>query len=407
MKLIFLLVLILSTRAHALEGITKLESLIYEKNLDYQAQVNSVESKQTLSKSGYSGFYPTLNAVGGWEQNKTDDLTVTQKGYLGYLEGRANLFRGLKDRALADQGDIDAKFSRLDLELKKRDLRLQLTDVVSDMIYLHGLQEVLQEELKVTLSQRQMAAKKVSAGLTGSVDNLELDLRENEIEIEIKQIDQLHSENHQKLVKLFGEDIKDSELDQVSFSEVTKIAAFSKEMRYENSLSVQKAELLKSKYESEKSEAKSDFLPSLDLTYSVGRLTPSEDTPTKFNESKYGIVLTVPLFSGFDTYYKSKSATQQIAAADKLRYQAQIDMESEFKILKNKIDEKISLNSINNKKLNIAQKYFELTLGEYRRGVKNSPDLVGATDRLFSSKKKKFELLKDLEVLKIKLENIY
>ena len=407
MKPVFLLLLILSTSARALEGIASLESLIYKKNLDYQAQINFVESKQALSKSGYSGFYPTLNAVGGYGQNKTDDLAVIQKGYLGYLEGRANLFRGFKDQALADQKNIDAKLSALDLEFKKRDLRLQLTEVVSDMIYLHGLQDVLQEELKVTLSQRQMAAKKVSAGLTGSVDNLELDLRENEIEIEIKQIDQLHSENHQKLVKLFGEDLKDSELDQVSFSEVSKIATVSKEMRSENSLSVQKAELLKSKYESEKSEAKSDFLPSLDLTYSVGRLTPSEESPTKFNESKYGIVLTVPLFSGLETYYKSKSATQQIAAADKLRYQAQIDVDSEFKILKSKIDEKILLNSINNKKLNIAQKYFELTLGEYRRGIKNSPDLVSATDRLFSSKKKKFELLKDLEILKIKLENIY
>ena len=53
-----------------------------------------------------------------------------------------------------------------------------------------------------------------------------------------------------------------------------------------------------------------------------------------------------------------------------------------------------------------AQKYFELTLAEYRRGTKNSPDLVGATDRLFSTKKKTFELIKDLEILKTKLETL-
>ena len=62
---------------------------------------------------------------------------------------------------------------------------------------------------------------------------------------------------------------------------------------------------------------------------------------------------------------------------------------------------------INDKKLVNSQKYFDLTLGEYKRGIKNSPDLVGATDRLFLAKKKKYELLKELEALKVKIENIF
>jgi hypothetical protein len=45
-------------------------------------------------------------------------------------------------------------------------------------------------------------------------------------------------------------------------------------------------------------------------------------------------------------------------------------------------------------------------VNEYKRGVKNSPDLVGATERWFSSQKRKYELLKELELAKIKLENL-
>ena len=81
-------------------------------------------------------------------------------------------------------------------------------------------------------------------------------------------------------------------------------------------------------------------------------------------------------------------------------------MTSDFNILKNKIAKLSELYKLNEIKYTNSQKYFDLTLAEYKRGVKNSPDLVGATERLFSSKKKKYEMLKDLEILKAKLENL-
>lgn len=64
-------------------------------------------------------------------------------------------------------------------------------------------------------------------------------------------------------------------------------------------------------------------------------------------------------------------------------------------------------NLINEKRLVSAKKYYELTLSEYRRGIKNSPDLVDATERWFESKKKKYEIKKDLEVIRSKLAAFY
>ena len=405
--MILLLTLMVGAYSHALEGVAPIEASIYQKNLNYRSQFDLIEANKSLLSSGYAGYYPTLSAVGGWQQNRTDEFSERQKGYLGYLEGRINLFKGFKDQASLGQKNIDLKLSQIDLELQRRELRLQLTEVISDMIYLHQSLVVLQEELKATQSQRQMVAKKVSAGLTGSVDNYELDLRENEIEIEIKQIDQLHFENHQRLIKIFGEDMNDAELDKVTFSSIAQLKMVSNAMTIENNPTFQKAELLKNRYEYQKKEIRSDYLPSLDFAYILGRLTPSEDTPLKFNEYKYGIILTIPLFSGFDTHYKNKAAIQQLSAAEKLRNQSRIEVDSELKTLNKKLSELVALYTINEKKLINSQKYFELTLGEYRRGIKNSPDLVNATDRLFSTKKRRFELLKELEILKVKIENIY
>jgi outer membrane protein len=394
------------TRAFALVGTDELSKNLYQKNQEILSLEKNVESKEALSRSSTSVYYPTLNAVGGWGQNKTDDLATTQKGYFGYAEGKLNLFRGFKDQSISDQKEIDLKISQLDLESKKRELRLELIEVSSDMILLHKFQSILDEEYKITQTQKQMAAKKVAAGLTGPVDNLEFDLRENEIQIEQKQINQKHLEAHQKFVKLYGEDVSDSVIEKIDFSQFENLVQPSIQFNAENSLDFQKAKLNENRAQLERKEAKSDYLPTLDFTYSVGRITPSEVTPAQFNESKYAVQLTIPLFSGFETYYKSKSAFSNESALEKMKHQKRNDVESEFNVLKTKMTELSSLFQINEKKLSSSQKYFDLTLAEYRRGVKNSPDLVSATERLFSAKKKKYEILKELEISKVKIENL-
>ena len=390
--------------ANALVGINELTQSLYQKNQEISSLEKNVESKEALSGSSDSAYYPTLNAVGGYGQNKTDDLAATQKGYLGYVEGKLNLFRGFKDQSISNQRDIDTQISKLELESKKRELRKDLTEVASSMVYLHKLQSILEEEYKVTQTQRQMAAKKVAAGLTGPVDNLEFELRESEIQIEQKQINQQHQEAHQKLVKLYGEGIDDSALEKIDFSGADKLGLVPNHVSIENTIDYKKSQLAQLRSEFEKKEIKSDYLPSLDFAYGIGRLTPADDVPIKFNESRYAIQLTIPLFSGFETYYKAKAASLSVQSAEKLKIQKSNEVNSDFNTLKTKISELSSLFEINEKKILNSKNYFDLTLAEYRRGVKNSPDLVNATERLFSSKKKKYEILKELEISKVKIE---
>lgn len=404
-KSFFVFLMLFGPIANALVGTDSLASKLSEKNQELSALKQQIESKEALYNSSRSGFYPTLNAVGGWAQFKTDEFSI-QRGYIGYIEGRYNLFNGFKDHSVLNQKEADLKLAKIELELKQKELRLTLTEVASDMILLHKLQNILDEEYNTTQIQNKMAAKKVAAGLTGPVDSLEFNLRESEIQIEKNRVDQLHKEAHQKLIKLYGEDLPDSELNQISFSNIEELVNQTKKFSLENNLEYQKSELNVSKAQLERKEVRADFIPKVDFIINVGRLTPSENTPTQFNESKYALTLTLPLFSGFDTFNKTKSAGFQVASAEKLKIQKTNDVQSDFNILKNKAIELTELYKINESKLVNSQKYFDLTLGEYKRGIKNSPDLVTATDRLFSSKKKKYEILKELELLKVKIDNI-
>lgn len=401
-----ILVILLSSSANALVGTDNLTSKLFAKSPELASLNQQLESKEALYSSGRSGFYPAFSAVGGWAENKTDELAVTQKGYIGYIEGRYNLFNGFKDQSLLNQGEIEYKLMKLEVEAKQRELKTVLTEIASDMILLHQYQVILGEEYEITQEQKQMAAKKVAAGLTGSIDSLEFNLRESELQIERNQIDRLHNEAHQNLIKLFGEDITDQDLSVIEFSSVDNLSFQNKKLALENTLESQKARLNILRAEYEKSQRRAEFLPKLDLTLNVGRLTPSEKTPTQFNESKYGITLTLPLFSGLDTYYKVKASKYKLAAAEKNKTQMQNDVTVEFNVLKGRASELIQLYRINESKIINSKKYFDMTLVEYKRGVKNSPDLVGATERQFSAKKKKFEILKELELLKVKAENL-
>lgn len=396
----------LSLRAYALEGADTFEKKLLESNQDYLSLQNQIDAKEALTQSTRSGFYPTLNAVAGYGRNRTDDIVAEEKGYIGYLEGRLNLFRGFKDQVIQDRNAADISLSKLDLETKKRDLHYQVSEAISNMILLHKLQIILNEEFKVTQSQKQMASRKVAAGLTGSVDNLEFDLRESEIQLEKRQIDQQHEQTHQLLGKIFGQDILDADLEKLEFSSLEKLLIVPAQMKIEDSLDYQKVDLSDQRARMEYKEYKADFLPSVDFIYSAGRLTPSDESPLKLNESKYALLITIPLFSGFDSYSRLKSSSFLSSSTEKLKRQRRIDVTADFAIAKTKMNELGALYQINESKLALSQKYFDLTLSEYKRGVKNSPDLVTATERLFSCKKRHYELLKELELIKVKIENL-
>lgn len=380
----------------------ELENKLFENNQEIKALESQALAQENLKKSFYSSYLPSLNAIGGWAKNKTDD--DDQKGPVGYLQGSANLFSGFRDQSNIEIEDQKLALSRLNLEAQKRKIREELTEVITSMIGLHRLEKILGEEFKVTQIQKQMASKKVSAGLTSTVDNLEFDLRESEIQIQRRSIVQSHEEAHQKLNALFNEEIKDEDLSSIDFLTPEELKKNLNVLNFENHPLIQKSQIERAIAELEKRSVNSEFYPKLDLSYSFGRLTPTE-TDFKYNESQVDLLITIPLFSGLETVYKRKSAISLVSSKERELAQVGLNTKSAFDRLKTKFSQLTDLYQINEKKLVYAEKYYNLTLSEYKRGVKNSPDLVGATERFFDSKKKKVELHKELELVRVQLIN--
>jgi len=379
-----------------------LESRLISSNQELKSLQQDISAQESLKKSAYSPFLPSLNAVGGLAEIKTDE--DRDQGQVGYLQGTANLFSGFSDRAAFDIQTQKHELARLNYEIGLRKTKEELTEVLTSMIGIHQLEKILDEEFKITQTQKQMAARKVGAGLTSQVDNYEFDLRESEIEIQRRNIVREHETVHQKLNALFDQEIQDKELESLKFGTTGTLAQDVNLTSFERHPLVLKAKLEEQIAQSEKTSVTSEYLPRIDINYSFGRLTPTEDR-VKYNESEVALLVTIPLFSGFETYHKRKAAVASVAAKEHEKNQVFLNIKSQFEQLKIRAKELIELYQIIERKVASAEKYYGLTLAEYKRGVKNSPDLVGATERYFDSKKKKIEIQKELELVQVQLNN--
>lgn len=400
----FILNLILSFKVYALTGTEEILNLVENKNEEISGLQKQIESKQALEKTSISGYLPTLSATGSWKKNSLNTLSDSENGYSGYLEGRWNLFRGFKDRTMSRSYEVEVQILKNELEIKKRKVKLEVLKILSEMIELHQLKVLVREENSTNEIQKKMAQKKVKAGLTSQVDILEFELRESEISLEEKEINLRHEEAHQNFFKLTGQSLEDNDIEKISFSPISFFSISKSKSPIDQNPEFKKANLALLKSDLDIDEVRSDFYPSLDLIYDFGHITPTESDAFKFNETKYGVQLTIPLFSGLDTSYKIKSISLLAQASQKNRNQVLNNINADYEKLMSQLNEYSLVYKINSKKILNNKKYYSLTLDEYRRGIKNSPDLIGATERLFTTQKKHIEIQRQLETIKAQID---
>jgi outer membrane protein len=94
-----------------------------------------------------------------------------------------------------------------------------------------------------------------------------------------------------------------------------------------------------------------------------------------------------------------KEAAADFERAAFRRREIEAHMENEFSELRFLHDQ------VHDAEANIAraERYYKLTQSEYARGVKNSPDVLGASEKLFDSRLKRIELIREFQVAKAHL----
>lgn len=392
-----------SAVAQTSPGLSQLQKQLTENNNELRASHAKMEAQKAQTRSTFGALLPELSATAGYAKEKT--LHDNDDGYVGYLNGSWNLFRGGQDWQSRQISQRESTIAELDHEITSRRLHRELGEAYYKALLNSQFISFDTEKLQFLKNQRAMAAKKINAGLTSNVDAIELDLEESTLSAEI--------ETHKTDLRISLDELKTLVNSEAPVTTVFAKESFPRLSKADFSVtdlsrnpSIMKQSSLEENARLRRRQSIAEFLPTVDLNAQYGRIIPQYDDPLQGHESRVSLLMTWTFFSGFESWNKSKSANSlersEAFAKSNLAQQLQTQVQS----LGNKASELLQLQQLLEKRQALTQKYYDLTLSEYRRGVKNSSDLANATNSLFDNKTRLIEVQKELAILKLKFDEL-
>lgn len=395
---------------HPNEGKVAISQLIEE------AEQNSLEIKQTEENlnslksklsSQYGKLSPKISVEGGPQSTKYDD----EKSNATALYGKAewNLYNGGSDKAVMDLSKSEIEIQEKRLKSLKNKVKKEVSKIYYELQFILESISLKQKALELNSQQMKIAKAKNSSGFTTSSDVLEFDLRDSTLQSDLVLLNQQLDQKSRDLDVLLSRknqtapEIVKGHLVRETFT-LNRDELLIKIQENNDQLLLSKIELQLA--EKEKRQAKSQFLPKLDLEARYGKLANDEKV---FNDKdNYSVMLkfNVPLFSGFEDYNSVKSVSAKVASSQMAIDQKSISLSAE---LDSSLAEIKALNArldLEEKNLERSEKYYKLTLDEYRRGVKNSPDMVGASERLLEARIRNLEYRRDLMLARAKIQEL-
>lgn len=378
-----------------------------EKNPEILEAQKSLEQTSARHSQSKSAFYPELGLEGGIESYKSTNESLSNS--FGYVFGRYNLYRGGRDRLTLLARSKEEALSSFEISKTKSRISRDVSAQYYALIYLQEAIRVKEEALKLNKSQIQMAEKRARAGITSRADVLEFELREAMLNSDISLLSQDRDESMRELNRLLSRSVDSGKL--LVQGELTYEHIKDKESDVLDIALKERADLRENAKDHEVAVlnykiTRSEWLPKIDAEVSYGTLdrrsrvldqTPSWDAQIKVN---------IPLFSGLNSYYGRNIQALEVERLDvrdfKIRKNIKTQIESAYARIK-AIETRVDLEE---KNLERAQQYYKITLSEYQRGVKNSPDLAGAAERLSDSKLRALELRKEFHLANLRLAEV-
>ncbi|AFY01866.1 TolC family protein [Bdellovibrio bacteriovorus] len=394
--------LFFSLPAMAESSLSTLKKQLATNNPELRASSSRQQAQKNLAHSQWSPFLPELSAAAGYAKENT--LHDKDDGYVGYLSGRWNLFRGgqdWKEKGIADQ---ESRVADLDHDITSRRLNRELGEAYYEALLNTHFISVDSEKIQFLHNQRSMAQKKINAGLTSNVDAIELDLEESTLSAEIESHKTDLQISQDVIKSLVYSDSVTNLSTKEAFPRISE-ADFAKTDVSQNP-ALQKQQALEQSSHLRRQKAQGAYLPSIDLNAQYGRLVPQYEDPMDGTESRVSVLMTWTFFSGLDTRFKTAAAKELETSQGFEKANTQIQLNTQTESLRNKARELLALRSLLEKRQTLTQKYYDLTLSEYRRGIKNSSDLASATNSLFENRTRLLQVQKDLAVLKLKFDEL-
>lgn len=390
---------------HPLEGPVTLRQLLNEaalSNKAVQEAAKSVDLKAAEARARFGAYLPELSIAGGPQAVKLDEDRSSGTAFYAAIDW--NLYRGGTDRIALERARIERQLSEREFEFTKARISREVAQIYFNLLFLDESIALNETALKMNAEQMKLAQAKKSAGFTSSADVLEFDLREATLRSDLQEFYRERAAANRELGVLLGRSDPAPEL-KISGHLARDKFQSDMESVVEKASSLNPAvvaaeqDLLLSQLE--KDTAKAGYLPTLNLDAQYGRLLSDDTVYRNRDNFRASLQFKLPLFSGLTTKNSVQAASTLVEREDirlsKRRLEVRSAAENAIQRLKS-VQERLDLEE---RTLARSEEYYKLTLGEYRRGVKNSPDMVGAAERLVDARRRNLQFRKEFQLAKL------
>lgn len=385
---------------HPNEGSLGLEELIKEagaQNQEIKAAKLKMDSARAMEKVGRASYFPEVSVEGGYLTTKFETERNSGSPVYGKLEW--NLYRGGRDQALSEIRGVESDLANKQYSLSRARVEREVARLYYEMLFI--LESISLKEKAIDMNDEQMklAKAKNRSGFTSRADVIEFELREATLRSDLKRLEQERSERSRDLsvvlgrVEPTGDLVVKGHLDRLNIkNDRQKVLGLIVDSNPEL-LEVAAARSIAQK---ELRIIRSDYFPRLDLEGKYGKLASDERVYSANDNYSAFLKVKIPIFSGFSTSSESAASAIRIQQYEKVYSQKQNSSKAEAETLFSKIASIQERLDLEGKTLSRSEEYYKITLGEYKRGIKNSPDMVGASERLLEARIRNLEFRKEL-----------
>ena len=367
---------------------------------------------QLLKESAEAGrghlkrsFLPRFAVALGSERYRTGTQTERSDPY-GLLSAKVNVFRGGRDRLEDDVFELRARATAAETEKvlrgEIREARARFWNLVSQREIIRLLEEATEENQKNLSS----AQGRIRAGAATETDRIEFEMHGIELEQDLARLRLASEVTERELSVLLGfpEDTRVQTL--ASIGHEHKDELLSREFRVEDQPTVSSLNFKSEEAKMFASKFQWWWAPSLDFYASYGLHTYRErdfEPQSERLESVVGLQFTMELFDGFEGRVERRQKTLEAASFQKEAQQTARELRSKIEGARAELELTHDLIHKSEEALKRSKQYLHRTLDEYRRGVKNSPDVLSAAERNFAMRRRFAELRRDYQLARASL----
>lgn len=383
----------------------KLKDLLQSRNARVQSSALEYEAAQEREGSLGRSFLPKVDAYGNHETFVVGDMgRRTQPSY--GAEVKVNLFKGGRDEIESDVRTLTAERRSFQVQRTVAEELMESRRLYWEIVFNQDQVELIQLGIKINDQNLAAAEKRIRSGVATETDRVEFEMKAVMLRRDLAQAE-MRLGNFKRDFSLlmnfraneelrfptkidhthdFDDLLASSPRDRIFLSKEEELRGKEVELLAKSQKRVWWPEL-------EAFAAYNQYNQRID---SAGFDIPSNMR----NESVVGLRAKLSFGDGFEAIRESaalsKEAMANLKRAEFRRHQVETHLQNEISELRYLHDQ------VHDADTNIAraERYYKLTQSEYGRGVKNSPDVLGASEKLFENRLKRLEIIKAFQMVR-------